>query len=565
MNARHFFPFLLAALATPAPLAAQDGTATVPTEVFDLINATVPERDNSGSAYISSDFTPNMEVIGDTEIRVTFLWEGAGYRNTLGYFTYSESGGEYTILSSNLIIPNASFPGAGTAVSGDFYDLRDENGAVRTFTAGEKVGFFVVADGWSTEPLVQSWDPTAVAIPTTDPTENRKFGRGTYTTIPSINPEVSLGAPGLSDHVVMVDVAGISGFLSDEDFYFIGFEDLNRRWWSDDDFNDLVFVVQASVAANVTVDVATVAGINSDTDSDGVLDGDDAYPNDVERAFVKRVPAAGTYTLTFEDRYPELGDADYNDVVVAYSFELVQDAAGDVHDIVGTFELMGRGAGFDHRFGLHLPGLPAATTGNYQVERFLSDDAETVENVGPVTINDLINVEQRRIELFSSTRNALPVTTGDFATNTDEPEVERLAAVARMLISFDSPVDSDLIGQPPYDPFIQSFVGPDEIDVHLPGFDGFSDRPSSLPEETGPTAFLDENGYPWAMNITTSWRWPLESKPIWLAYPKFNSWVSSGGVNFADWYDLPTTAQLLSLALEQYLEPQTFTLNRPTP
>ena len=53
-----------------------------------------------------------------------------------------------------------------------------------------------------------------------------------------------------------------------------------------------------------------------DSDNDGVLDSDDSYPDDVERAFINFVPVSGKNTLAFEDRWPHKGDYDMNDLVL---------------------------------------------------------------------------------------------------------------------------------------------------------------------------------------------------------------------------------------------------------
>ena len=158
----------------PGAAAAQDGNVNVPQSLLDEVNAIFPERNNSGAQFLSDEYSPNFEVVDPTEVEITFIWEGAGYRNTLGYFTYTENGnGNVNIVSSNLIIPNASFPNAGTIASGDTFMLRDESGNVRTFQTGEKVGFFLIADGWRTEDSVQDWDASAVEIPSKNPKKNQ--------------------------------------------------------------------------------------------------------------------------------------------------------------------------------------------------------------------------------------------------------------------------------------------------------------------------------------------------------------------------------------------------------
>lgn len=166
--------------------------------------------------------------------------------------------------------------------------------------------------------------------------------------------------------------------------------------------------------------------------------------------------------------------------------------------------------------------------------------------------------------VFISTRAALPVTEHEFATNTNGTEVERVAAISRFTIEFDSPINPNFLGSPPYDPYITSQRDADEYDIHLPGKEGFSDRPGFLPLETGALSFLDDNGFPWVIELPSDWRWPTESREVWLGYPTFTSWVNSAGALNPSWYGSPVTAgSLVALPPADYARTQSFTIGTP--
>ena len=89
-------PRLLAALALAAFLAAPDARATpvaerafiyqtlsVPTSVVNFLGTVFPESSAVGTSYLSSTFDPNLLVTEAATVTVTFVWEGAGYKNTL--------------------------------------------------------------------------------------------------------------------------------------------------------------------------------------------------------------------------------------------------------------------------------------------------------------------------------------------------------------------------------------------------------------------------------------------------------------------------------------------------
>lgn len=531
-------PLLLAGDAGRRPTPAPDGYTSVPSEVLDAVHTLLPEMNNSGAAYVSDSYDANLLITEDATVDIVFVSEGAGYRNAIGYFTYEENAdGSVTVLDRQILWPNLSFPPQGSLQTGDTLTLKDENGVIRTFHAGERIGFWLVADGWGTEPEIWNFDPSTSTIPSSDPSTNALLGRGCYTTVDKINPEHDSGYPELARHVALIRHDGIAGFLNGEDFLITAFEDLNRTSGSDDDFNDAVFIaVPTPVDAYDAGDVFHYTP--GDPDGDGVSGTDDQYPDDPERAFVTRYPTHGSTVIGFEDLYPDRGDADYNDAVVAYAFTLVTNAGGDVKDILADFHLVARGAGLDHALGLHIPGLPDNATGTIWLERFLSDGTHQVED--PRTVEAMIQDYKRIPDIFPSTKTALPAAGNRTYANTQEETPDRPAASARLRITLDTPVDPNDLGTVPYDIFFYVKRDNELWDVHFPGWSGFPDRPSHLPEESGSDSFMDPDDYPFLLEIPEDWQYPLEKVRIEQAYSRFRRWRTSGGSRNTDWYEHPS-------------------------
>jgi LruC domain-containing protein len=539
--------FVVSALLLAGACLAQDFSVNVPTRVRRQIGRLLPERSNAGAAYLSESYASNLVFSGAATVRVVFVREGAAYQNTLGYFTYTDQpDGSVTIDSADLLIPNASSPGAVQA--GDGWDLKDAGGAVRTFAPGEKLGFFVLADGNRQTPtIVGGWtfdySDGLGTVPSADPSVNEQRGRGCYTSVSRLNPEMLDGQPDRARHLIMVEMPGQAGFLGGVDYLMCGFEDLRRTGNSDDDFNDLVFAVEVQP-------LAAVAGTGvykyepGDPDGDGVRGLNDAFPNDPERATLERLPSNGYTLLAFEDLYPLRGDADFNDAVVAYAFEVARDANGDVKDIVGTFALIARGASYDASFGLHLPGLPPTATGTIDVERFVS--GATSSTVAPQrTVQAIVASGTRRIEdVIDSTKAMLPPPPGyEFSNTLFAPGVQS-AGSARIHVEFDAAVPSALLGDAPFDPFLyvhNPTYPSTRVDIHLPGWPSFPDRPGYLPVEQGPTAFVDGAGFPWALEVPGVWRFPMEEVDIEQAYLTFFFWMQSAGQSNQSWYENPVT------------------------
>ena len=304
--------------------------------------------------------------------------------------------------------------------------------------------------------------------------------------------------------------------------------------------------------SSVDANVATYIASNPDPDGDGIQGLADYFPLDAERAFVTLTPTTSWQTIAFEDNYPALGDADYNDAVVQTATETVTRADGSVKELVITDHLIARGAGLDHAFGVAIDGVPANATGTVQIERFSSDG---VPEVGPVTplaarIVPLANGRStvRNSDVFPSTRGAFGANYG--YTNTENAVADTAPSSARVRIVFDVPVSATALAAAPFDPFLLVHRGNEDWDVHLPGHAGFLDRPSTLPSETGASSFLDANGNPWALLVPYDWRYPLEARrigdpdPTKAAYAQYQTWVASRGSNATTWYTTPTTGRV---------------------
>ncbi len=360
------------ASATDTQRAFIDSEVTVPTGVSTLIGTALPESREIGTSFLSGTYDPNITLSAASNVFVTFMTEGAGYKNSLGYFTYTTDGQTTHIVDRQLIFPNASFAdpnkgwGGGELNTGDTVTLRDGNGNVRAFQSGEHIGFFLVQNAWNGS-SVRGWSATNPTIPAETAAENA--AAGVFTTLDDLNPEVSTGHPELARHVAMINFEGVPGFVGGNNFLITGFEDQRRDLGSDNDFNDVVVMIQSNPISAVQsgLDVPVYTTSNPDPDGDGVSGLADYFPFDPERAFVTRTPATGWDTVAFEDRYPDVGDADYNDFVADLATEEVLRADGALVDLSATIHLSARGSTLDHEMGIAVPGLPSERLGHDQV------------------------------------------------------------------------------------------------------------------------------------------------------------------------------------------------------
>ncbi len=561
----------LALLLAAPPASAQvdetafvDGNQPVPFAVLLKLGSVLPWHPNPHAAFLSPVYDNALSVTQPSQVRVHFLWEGGSWRNSLGYVTFTRD--PFTIVDRQLVFPNASFAGSGGALAlGDHSLLRDASGAPRTFLPGEEIAFFLVADGFDDEPQIAAWDAGTATIPSTDPAVNGAAagGKGAFLSVDDANPELAAGQPDIARHAAVLAIDGVPGFLGAAPFVAVGFES-RARTSAPGDFNDVVVALE-TVPAGALDTAGLATAVAGDPDGDGVRGTSDHYPFDPERALVRRFPPVGWNGLGLEDLYPSSGDGDFNDTFLLYRFDLVTDAANRLKDLQLTAHLLARGASLDHRLGLHLAGLPADADGTLDVERFQSDDAGTHVVEPTASVADLVTLLGRRIEtVIPHTYHALPNVPGKFAVNTLTKEQDRPGASSRFVMTLDEAVPLADLGPPPWDLYWLVHDGTRWVDVHMPGFDAFPDHPDDLPAESGPTAYLDDDGLPWIVHVPPDWRFPLEYVSIRDAYPQFETWAVSHGAQAATWYESPAGA-LVSPEATTFMLPRAWAIGLPSP
>ncbi len=464
------------------------------------INASLPEYrpvPQFHPAYLENGAVTDVKLREAADVWITFVHEGAGYRNALGYYTHPVGQSPTSLADISdlkVIFPNVSYVNSGGGLhSGDRVFLGH-------FAAGTEIDWFLVTDGYDVYRVL-----------------NRKW---TLFSEPQLNPEAN---PTLKQHTVLLRDRGRERVV-------MGFEDL-RRESSDNDFNDAVFYVTAvPFSAVVTDNMATVTGV-IDTDHDGVGDFSEDYPLDPARAYNNYFPSTnGFATLAYEDMWPTKGDYDFNDLVVDYRINEVTNAANLTVDIKGDFKVRAAGALYDNGLAIALPLSPADI--NYVHGSHLT---ETYMNVPPNSVES--GVAQAVAVVFDNAGTVVARPAGYYVnTQLGAP------SVAPQTVSLDINLTTPrhLTMTPPYNPFaiINRQRGQE---VHLPGR-----APTSLATagllNTGDDAsrtagyYKGGTGLPWAVNIATSWSYPVESAPIVSAYTHFAEWAESGGVASPDWY-----------------------------
>lgn len=486
---------------------------TSPSDVVDAsfladINAALPEYKPVPTwhpQYLAANTQANLVFQQISQVWVTFVHEGAGYKNVLCYYKYNVNNPPATaadIDSLHAIFPNTSYVNSGGGlVSGNKVEIG-------TFLPGEAVGWAIIANGYNGSAITS--------------------GLGIFYSDENLNPETSAS---LKKHCVMLNDVNRGKFL-------LSFEDINRQnSGCDNDFNDAIFYVTANpiqsiVAANIPLPAYTTL----DADGDGVTDDFDDYPQDPLLAFNNYYPAQNTVgTLAFEDLWPSRGDYDFNDLVIDYNFNPVTNAQNQVVQIKGTITTKAIGASYHNGFGIQLPISPS-----------LISSVTGTDVRGTMIVKNSNGTEagqsKATIILYDDAYTQLPWPGGGTGVNTTMGAPFVQPKTLNLVINLTTPVSATTLGLPPYNAFI--FTNKNRAnEVHL-----INQPPTDLANlallgtqhdnsnaATG-RYYVTNKNLPFAIDVAGPFEYPVEKKVITSAHLMFYQWGVSGGLQYRDWY-----------------------------
>jgi LruC domain-containing protein len=353
--------------------------SVVPNDFAFLVAKALPERLNildnpafkpTSDANANLIMKPGQEA---TRVWATFILEGAGHKNSFGYFIYDPncapkhrnqvkafdgntliktvatkhgSAGTYTQGNSDntrlyeetrdckprpgttaeiIVLPNASqdapLPRAGSAKLGT--SGTGPTAYLGEIPAGMAMGFVIVSNGWT-----QTGSNILIPNPTdpTDPTTPSIFKPGASKTqstqwifysLSDLNPEPTgvrtVGTrtyDDLTKHVILLKDGNLENFASGYHRFALGFEDMNRSsTGADHDFNDLVMMLHVE-KKQLLSNVKVAATPSNVVTTPEVIKSVTENNNTV-----KHFPSATTWaTLAYEDLWPAAPTGFFYDV-----------------------------------------------------------------------------------------------------------------------------------------------------------------------------------------------------------------------------------------------------------
>ncbi len=474
--------------------------------LLEYINASLPESQpvpQYHPSYLANGKNTTLDIIAEADVWITFVHEGAGFRNAIGFYTYPTGTPPQSmadISSVNIIFPNLSFSGSGGGLTtGDKVNIG-------RFNPGTSVGLVLFADSWNgTNSETPKWSVFADR---------------------NLNPEADND---LKQHNVLL-------WDEENELFLLGFEDVKRDLnWCDQDFNDAIFFVTSNpVEAISTENVSPVDKPGTlDSDNDGINDILDEYPDDPTRAYDSYYPSSSSFgTFAFEDNWPDYGDYDFNDLVVDYRFKHVLNSDNQIVQMDPTFKVRAIGAGYRNGFGFATNLLPSD----------VSSATGASLNTGYVTNNGNGTEAGQSNAVFVVIDNVHDLfPTGGFV-NTEDGAEYFVPQEITMSINFSSPKSYSDIGTAPYNPFL-IVSGNRQREVHLPGYMPTDKVDASLfgtlDDDTDVESgiyYRSKTDLPWAIHLPESFAYPKEKVDIRQGHLRFTDWSRSLGFSYMDWY-----------------------------
>ena len=465
----------------------------------DHINTTIAKT------YVDSQ--GQTVTTGSAQVFLTFLTEGGWYQNALGYYYY-EAGKQPAKASSVkkfIIFPNASVTGnAPFGVQGyQYFDADkapvsantkvqllyvDDDGNVSThFPAGITIGYFIISNGFEvTENTTSSGSSgggwwgwfTGHNSPGSQTTVTTYTGKlntnGTY-----IYSDCEWNSKNKANFISLT---------ARDNTLVYGVED-----GGDSSFEDVLFTISA-----------TPEGAIQDPDKP-VIDTD----------IMTRTASEITYrTYAFEDLWPYAGDYDMNDVVIEHTSSIYFDDDNCVSEVTDDFKVVNhiKSAELKDAFAVRI-----SQRGSLTIPSGAVDETAT----GSVIL--FSNAQDHLGETFSINRK--------FASG----ELPKAALI------------TDL------DPFIiassserVAYTEKGRFEVHMPKKEGTECHNTYYYGQGSDAYYLDKDGkHPFAITIPLSstdgsglhsFTQAREMHSISEEYPRYDSWVESGGTKDTDWY-----------------------------
>lgn len=288
----------------------------------------------------------------------------------------------------------------------------------------------------------------------------------------------------------------------------------------------------------------------------GVLDGEvEDYPVFVAQGdlSVNYYPSQNDWvTLAYEDNWPQMGDYDVNDVVVKLRATAWRDQVG-VRKIKLQGSIEAVGASYHNGFAIRLQDIDINSVDPQTMRVYLNNQLVDVSAIEPRRSELILIVTEDVWSLVGRQDNCryFNTETGCFTNQVGTFTLEfQLAATTNNTGFVLSQLDPFIFATP--NTFHGAVLGmPGRAwEVHLKNYaptEAFDSSLWGMSDDASVPAnghyFQTANGMPWAFQINTEWAHPTEATDLLQAYPLFQGFVESNGLNQRQWFTTRNAVQ----------------------
>ncbi|MEQ1637794.1 MAG: DUF4114 domain-containing protein [Methylococcales bacterium] len=213
-----------------------DKSAAMPSNLLQTVIGRLPEGQDiknnpTAKAQVANDAGANLVLKAPANIKVSYVSEGAGYENSVGFFkftkdTFSSVNKSTVMTTEKIIFPNFS---SNVLQFGKTVDLGN-------FVANDAIGFTIIGNGWQTVDSKGKVSKKGMV-------DTNKANTKIFRTIKRFNPE-TVNASDWPSHTLLFS-------YPEKQLMVLAFEDLNREkntnndfsYTSDNDFNDVIIAI----------------------------------------------------------------------------------------------------------------------------------------------------------------------------------------------------------------------------------------------------------------------------------------------------------------------------------
>ena len=277
---------------------------------------------------------------------------------------------------------------------------------------------------------------------------------------------------------------------------------------------------------------ATAVAIAATPYNDGGYNADGAKNPDYELGGdVDILYSEAVYTSVFEDNFPKFGDMDFNDIVINWQIGTQKNDQSQITRLGFKYAVRALGASKHIGAAVVLKNLPGAKGAKMTESISLGETFDTALGLEIGVAETVIPLFEDAAGLFGLTKDEVIanhyINVSHSAPKTFMPY--RNEVIVDLSVPASGPITMDNFGL-----FIVTAVNNKGKRTEIHPFGGKTTTKASIP-----TDFSLNNKAVWGATFSDEFGYPKEYKSIKNAYPYFESWVKSSGINNVGWYKHP--------------------------